>query len=77
MASTTARGRARRQGRRNTDAEGRMSLGQHLIELRNRLFRAVIAVVIAAVGGWFLTPFVLDSLRAPVAEPRQGRWAHG
>ena len=68
MASTTARGRARRQGRQDNDAEGRMSLGQHLIELRNRLFRAVLAVVIAAVGGWFLTPFVLDSLRQPVAE---------
>ncbi len=68
MASTTARGRAKRQGRQQTDAEGRMSLGQHLIELRNRLFRAVIAVVAAAIGGWFLTPFVLDALRAPVTQ---------
>ena len=45
-----------------------MSLGQHLIELRTRLFRAVIAVVVCAVGGWFLTPFVLDALRAPVTQ---------
>ncbi|MDR6171671.1 sec-independent protein translocase protein TatC [Curtobacterium sp. SORGH_AS776] len=68
MASTTARGRARRTGRPTKDAEGRMSLGQHLIELRNRLFRAVIAIVVAAVGGWFLTPFVLDALRSPVSQ---------
>ena len=43
-----------------------MSLGQHLIELRNRLFKAVLAVAACAVGGWFLTPFVLDALRQPV-----------
>lgn len=68
MASTTARGRARRTGRPTKDTEGRMSLGQHLIELRNRLFKAVIAVAICAVGGWFITPFVLDALRSPVAQ---------
>lgn len=68
MASTTASGREKRQGRRPKEPEGRMSLGQHLIELRNRLFKAVLAVLVGAVGGWFLTPFVLDSLRAPVAE---------
>jgi sec-independent protein translocase protein TatC len=68
MASTTARGREKRQGRQSREPEGRMSLGQHLIELRNRLFKAVVAVLLGAVGGWFLTPFVLDSLRAPVTE---------
>jgi sec-independent protein translocase protein TatC len=68
MASTTAGGRQKRRGRRPAEPEGRMSLGQHLIELRNRLFKAVLAVLVAAVGGWFLTPFVLDSLRAPVTQ---------
>ncbi len=68
MASTTASGRGKRQGRRPQEPEGRMSLGQHLIELRNRLFKAVIAVLVGAVGGWFLTPFVLDSLRSPVTQ---------
>ncbi|MEK6344444.1 MAG: twin-arginine translocase subunit TatC, partial [Curtobacterium sp.] len=68
MASTTASGRAKRPGRPKKDTEGRMSLGQHLIELRNRLFRAVIAVVVCAIGGWFLTPFVLDALRQPVTK---------
>ncbi|NII39768.1 sec-independent protein translocase protein TatC [Curtobacterium flaccumfaciens] len=68
MASTTASGREKRHGRRPKEPEGRMSLGQHLIELRNRLFRAVIAVLVGAIGGWFLTPFVLDSLRSPVTQ---------
>jgi sec-independent protein translocase protein TatC len=31
-----------------------MSLGQHLVELRKRLFRAALAVVAGTVGGWFL-----------------------
>lgn len=47
---------------------GAMSLGQHLDELRKRLFRAVLAVAACAVAGWFLTPVVLDRLRSPVAE---------
>jgi sec-independent protein translocase protein TatC len=76
MASTTARGRQkrpkpgkpRRADQPGSGPEGRMSLGQHLTELRKRLFRAVIAVAVCAVGGWFLTPFVLDQLRAPVTE---------
>ena len=43
-----------------------MSLGQHLVELRKRLVRAGGAVLIGAVGGWFLSPFVWDRLRDPV-----------
>jgi sec-independent protein translocase protein TatC len=43
-----------------------MSLGAHLIELRKRLFRAVIAVALGAIAGWFVTPWVLDQLRSPV-----------
>jgi sec-independent protein translocase protein TatC len=53
-----------------------MSLGAHLIELRKRLFRAVIAVAVCAVGGWFLTPFVLDSLREPVTKLAQSAGGH-
>ncbi|KQO64826.1 twin-arginine translocase subunit TatC [Curtobacterium sp. Leaf261] len=45
-----------------------MSLGQHLIELRKRLFRAVIAIAVLAIAGWFVTPFVLDALREPVTQ---------
>ena len=31
-----------------------MSLGQHLVELRKRLFRAALAVVAGTIGGWFI-----------------------
>ncbi|MFC4225277.1 twin-arginine translocase subunit TatC [Lysinibacter cavernae] len=43
-----------------------MSLGQHLIELRKRLFRAAIAIVLCMVVGWFLSDFVWDALREPI-----------
>jgi sec-independent protein translocase protein TatC len=43
-----------------------MSLGQHLVELRKRLFISAIAVVVVSIGGWFVQPYVLNALRAPV-----------
>lgn len=43
-----------------------MSLGEHLVELRKRLFRSAIAVVVAAVVGFALGGYVLDFLRAPI-----------
>jgi sec-independent protein translocase protein TatC len=43
-----------------------MSFGAHLIELRNRLFRSAVAIVVASVAGFFLVPFVLAALRGPV-----------
>jgi sec-independent protein translocase protein TatC len=52
---------------RGTDRDGRMSLGQHLLELRKRLFISAIAIVLLSIGGWFVQPFVLTALREPVA----------
>lgn len=43
-----------------------MSLAQHLIELRKRLSRAAIAIVVGAGAGWFLADRVWDQLRAPI-----------
>jgi len=43
-----------------------MSLGQHLIELRKRLFIGGASVLIGTVGGWFLSALVWDQLRAPI-----------
>ena len=43
-----------------------MSLGAHLIELRNRLFIAAIAVAAAMAAGWYLTPLVWSMLRKPL-----------
>jgi len=45
-----------------------MSLGQHLIELRKRLFLAAAGILIGAVIGWFQADFVLDQLRAPITQ---------
>ena len=57
MATTVATGR---------NPEKRMSLGEHLVELRKRLFRAALAIAAGTVGGWFVSEFILDALRDPV-----------
>ena len=56
---------AARSGRGAT-REKRMSLGQHLIELRKRLFRSALAILVATVAGWFLADFVWNALREPI-----------
>jgi sec-independent protein translocase protein TatC len=71
MASTTARGQRQRR-----DPEGRMSLGSHLVELRKRLFRAVAAVAVFSVAGWFFVPWVLDQLRDPVTRLANSAGGH-
>ena len=43
-----------------------MSLGQHLIELRKRLFLSGASILLGTVGGWFLAQSVWDLLRAPI-----------
>lgn len=43
-----------------------MSLGEHLLELRKRLFRAAGRILVGAVAGWFLSTWVLDTLKAPI-----------
>ena len=48
--------------------DGRMSLLEHLGELRNRIIKAVIAVAIGAVIGWIVYPTVLDFLTTPLKE---------
>jgi sec-independent protein translocase protein TatC len=37
-----------------------MTLTEHLKELRDRLIRMVIGVVVGMIGGFFLTPYVID-----------------
>lgn len=51
---------------RKTNPEGRMSLGQHLVELRKRLFLGGGAILLGTVGGWFLYDLVWDRLQAPI-----------
>lgn len=59
---------ATRSKRGTKDREGRMSLGQHLVELRKRLSLAAAGILVGAVIGWFLSPFVWDAMSAPVHE---------
>lgn len=47
------------------DPEGRMSLGEHLTELRNRLMICAIAVVVLSVVGWFAFDWVFAALQRP------------
>src|SRR6478672_2081028 len=48
--------------------EGRMSLLEHLAELRGRIIKALIAVAIGAVIGWIVYPAVLTFLTEPLKE---------
>ncbi len=47
---------------------GRMSLLEHLTELRRRLLHSILAVVAGAVACWFLYPWILDLLLEPYCE---------
>ncbi|MFV0460992.1 MAG: twin-arginine translocase subunit TatC [Actinomycetales bacterium] len=50
------------------DPEGRMPLREHLVELRNRIFKAGIGLLLGAVAGWFLYDPVLSGLSRPIQE---------
>ena len=43
-----------------------MSLAQHLLELRKRLYIAAIAIVAGTVAGWFMGEWLLNALREPI-----------
>lgn len=53
---------------KSANSEGRMSLGQHLLELRKRLFRSALGILIGAIVGFIIAPVVLDLLRRPILE---------
>ncbi len=47
---------------------GHMTLIEHLVELRTRLVRSLLAVGVAAVGAWFLYQPILDLLLDPLSQ---------
>ena len=51
--------------KRRRDPEGRMSLGEHLIELRNRLVISAVTVLVFSIVGWFVFDWVFDALKRP------------
>jgi sec-independent protein translocase protein TatC len=59
--------------RRPKDPEGRMSLREHLRELRRRIFISASAIAVAAIIGWFL----YDPLLSVLQEPLQRASARG
>lgn len=48
------------------DPEGRMPLGDHIRELRTRLFRASVGIVLGAIVGWFVHEWVIQLLENTV-----------
>lgn len=45
-----------------------MPLRAHLVELRNRIFKAALGILLGAVAGWFLYDPVLSALTTPIKE---------
>lgn len=64
---------ATRSGRWRNKGDERMSLGEHLRELRKRLVISAIAILVAVVAGYFLAPYVIDSLRVPINQIAEQR----
>lgn len=54
-----------------------MSLGEHLIELRKRVYISAIAIAAGMVAGWFLSDYLLAAIRQPIFDvaANQGRVA--
>lgn len=63
-----------RKKRQKHDAEAAMPLIEHLKELRNRLAKAAVAILVVTVGGWFLYSPIFNYLDKPygkIARERQ------
>ncbi|MEY9927644.1 sec-independent protein translocase protein TatC [Catenulispora sp. GP43] len=50
------------------DPEGRMPLGEHIRELRTRLFRASVGIALGAIAGWFVHEWVIHELAHTVCD---------
>ena len=48
--------------------DGRMSLREHLVEARNRLFLAGLGILVGTVLGWFLYEPVFELLQQPILD---------
>ncbi|MEU2429835.1 twin-arginine translocase subunit TatC [Streptomyces sp. NPDC007861] len=50
------------------DAEGRMPLGEHLRELRNRLMKSVLAIIVVTIVAAFFQKEIFEFLMRPILE---------
>lgn len=48
--------------------EKRMSLGEHLVELRKRIVIIAIAIAIGSIAGWFMSEWIWIALEQPVKQ---------
>jgi sec-independent protein translocase protein TatC len=53
---------------RKANPEGRMALKEHIKEFRNRLIVSGIAILLGAIGGWFLYDPVMVAVQQPLIE---------
>jgi sec-independent protein translocase protein TatC len=53
---------------RKANPEGRMALKEHIKEFRNRLIVSGIAILLGAIGGWFLYDPVMIAVQQPLIE---------
>ncbi|WP_304502105.1 twin-arginine translocase subunit TatC [Brachybacterium sp. FME24] len=65
MASDTQGREQAKRGRSSKDPEGRMALGAHLVELRNRLIISAVAVLLLSIVGWLAYEQVFEALKRP------------
>ena len=63
-----ARRREKKPSQFERAAEGSMTLMEHLRELRSRLFKACLAILIGMIVGWLLSQRVLDLLQEPYCD---------
>src|SRR2546423_6186884 len=59
------------------DPEGRMPLGEHIRELRTRLFRASLGIALGSVAGWIIHQWVIHKLTRAVCDSKVSGVAHG
>jgi sec-independent protein translocase protein TatC len=57
--------RKEKKERRPKDEEGRMTLREHIVELRNRLLISVLAIVVCTIAAWFFYNEAFNFLTRP------------